>query len=321
MKLSNQTDQAAIIKKSKSFYKRSVIKENFQLYSIMSPVLLHILVFSYIPLYGIIIAFQMYYPGKPFLAFDGSVEWVGLKHFVDFIESPMFSRLMGNTLWLSFLNLIFGFTCPIIFALLVNELKDNIYKKFVQTASYMPYFISYVVVAGMVLSFVNVDGIVNQFLGIFGIAPKAYNAAPDAFPWIYVITNIWKTFGWGSILYLSTITSIDPELYESAKIDGANRFKRMLYVTLPFMSSLIFIQLIFAIGNLLTSNTEMILLLYNQATYRTADVIGTYVYRDGLVGGRFSYGTAVNVFVSGINILLLIIANKISNKVADFGLW
>lgn len=302
-------------------YKRRVIKENIQMYSLILPVLIHIFIFSYIPLYGLAIAFQNYYPGKPFIAFDGSVEWVGLKHFIDFIQSPLFPRIFGNTLRLSALNLVFGFACPIIFALLVNEIKNAAYKKFVQTASYMPHFISMVVVAGMVLSFVVPDGLVNQLLGVFGIAPKAYNADPKAFDWIYVITNIWKNFGWGSILYLSTISSIDPELYESSKMDGASRLQRMFYITLPFMSSLILIQLIFAIGALLGSNTEMILLLYNQATYSTADVIGTYVYRDGLLMGRFSYGTAVNMFVSTINVILLVIANKLSTKYADFGLW
>lgn len=302
-------------------YKRRVIKENIQMYSLILPVLIHIFIFSYIPLYGLAIAFQNYYPGSPFIAFDGSVEWVGLKHFIDFIQSPLFPRIFGNTLRLSALNLVFGFACPIIFALLVNEIKNAAYKKFVQTASYMPHFISMVVVAGMVLSFVVPDGLVNQLLGVFGIAPKAYNADPKAFDWIYVITNIWKNFGWGSILYLSTISSIDPELYESSKMDGASRLQRMFYITLPFMSSLILIQLIFAIGALLGSNTEMILLLYNQATYSTADVIGTYVYRDGLLMGRFSYGTAVNMFVSTINVILLVIANKLSTKYADFGLW
>ena len=296
-------------------------KENAQLYLIMSPVLIQILIFSYIPLYGILIAFQNYYPGRPFLSFDGTTEWVGLKHFSDFIQSPMFGRLFGNTLWLSFLNLAFGFLCPIVFALLLNELKDGFYKKFVQTASYMPYFISTVVVAGMVLSFIGVDGIVNLFLGLFGVAPKAYNADPNAFPTVYTVTNIWKSFGWGSILYLSTITAIDPGIYESANIDGANRWERIRYITLPCMKSIIMIQLIFAVGNLLISNTELILLLYNQATYRTSDVIGTFVYRDGLRGGRFSYGTAVNTFVSMINFVLLIIANKVSTKIADFGLW
>lgn len=302
-------------------YKRRVIKENIQLYSLLLPVLVHIFIFSYIPLYGILIAFQNYYPGRPLIAFDGSVEWVGFKHFIEFVQSPLFPRIFGNTIRLSVKTLVFGFACPIIFALLVNEIKNSSYKKFVQTASYMPHFISMVVVAGMALSFVVPDGLVNQILGIFGVLPKAYNADPKAFDWIYVITSIWKTFGWGSILYLSTISSISPELYESAKIDGANRFHSMFYITLPFMSKIILIQLIFAIGALLGSNTEMILLLYNQATYSRADVIGTYVYRDGLLMGRFSYGTAVNMFVSTINVILLVMANKLSTKFADFGLW
>lgn len=297
------------------------IRENLELYSLLLPVLIHIFIFSYIPMYGILIAFQDYTPGSPILAFDGSVKWVGFKHFKSFITSPMFPRLFYNTFHLSFLNLAFGFLCPILFALLVNELADNFYKKFLQTASYMPYFISSVVVAGMVLSFINADGVLNQILGLFGIPPKAYNTLPSAFPVFYTITCIWKSFGWGSILYLSTISSIDPGLYESAKIDGANRLQRCWYVTLPHLSNLIIIQLIFSIGGLLASNTELILLLYVPATYSTADVIGTYVYRDGLMGGRFSYGTAVGIFTSVINFTLLFITNKISNKVTDYGIW
>jgi len=311
----------SIKRNDRKVYSRRVLKENVELYLIMLPVLIHIFIFSYIPMYGIVIAFQNYYPGSSFIAFDGSVQWVGLKHFRDFVQSPIFPRLFANTIRLSFLNLAFGFACPILFALLVNELREGNFKKFVQTASYMPHFISTVVVAGMVLSFISVDGLVNQILGWFGVPAKAYNADPNAFPWVYTITNIWKSFGWSSILYLSAIASVDPELYETAKIDGANRFQRMLYITLPSMSNLIVIQLIFSIGSLISSNTEMILLLYNPATYKTADVIGTYVYRDGLVGGRFSYGTAVNIFVSCINVILLVIANKISTKIADFGLW
>lgn len=300
---------------------RRTWKENAELYLIMLPVLIHIFVFSYIPLYGILIAFQNYLPGRPFLSFDGSTQWVGLKHFIDFVQSPMFFRIFGNTIRLTFMGFIFGFPIPIMFALLVNELRDNKFKKFVQTASYMPHFISAVVVAGMVLTFVNVDGLINQIFALFGVKPQPYNVRPDSFPWVYTITNIWKSFGWSSILYLSTISSIDPGLYEAAKIDGATRFQRMLYITLPSMTSLIMIQLIFTIGSLISSDSGMILLLYNPATYKTADVIGTYVYRDGLMGGRFSYGTAVNIFSSVINVTLLAIANRISTKVTDFGLW
>lgn len=198
---------------------------------------------------------------------------------------------------------------------------DNTFKKFVQTASYMPHFISTVVVVGMVLSFISTKGIVNIFLGMFGVPPKAYNVLPSAFPWVYLITNIWKGFGWSSILYLSTIASIDQGLYESAKMDGASRWKRCIYITLPHMAGLISIQFIFAVGSLLSSNTEMILLMYNPAVYSTADVIGTYLYRDGLMGGRFSYGTAVGLFVSLINFTLLFCCNKVSTKLTDWGLW
>ena len=231
-----------VLKKQKRMRR---IRDNVELYSLILPVLIHIFIFSYIPMYGILIAFQNYTPGSPILAFDGSVKWVGLKHFVSFVTSPMFPRLFYNTFHLSFLNLAFGFLCPILFALLVNELKDNFFKKFLQTTSYMPYFISSVVVAGMVLSFLNADGILNQFLALFNVPPKAYNTLPKAFPIFYTVTCIWKSFGWGSILYLSTISSIDPGLYESAKIDGANRLQRCWYVTLPHLSNLIIIQLIF----------------------------------------------------------------------------
>lgn len=315
----SQSEQTKKYRRRK--YNNRLLKENAELYLIMLPVLILIFIFSYIPMYGIIIAFQNYLPGRSFLAFDGSTQWVGLKHFRDFLQSPMFPRIFGNTIRLTVMGFVFGFPVPIIFALLVNELRDNKFKKFVQTASYMPHFISAVVVAGMVLSFISVDGLVNQILGAFGVPAKPYNVNPDAFPWVYTITSIWKSFGWSSILYLSTISSIDPGLYEAAKIDGATRFQRMLYITLPSMTNLIMIQLIFTIGSLISSDSGMILLLYNPATYKTADVIGTYVYRDGLMGGRFSYGTAVNIFSSFINVTLLAIANRISTKVTDFGLW
>jgi len=301
--------------------KRRRIKENIELYLIMLPVLVHIFIFSYIPMYGIVIAFQDYYPGSPFLAFDGSTKWVGFKHFINFFSSPYFARLFKNTFVLSFYYFIFGFWIPILFALLINELKNGFFKKFVQTASYLPYFIANVVVAGMVLSFINVDGIFNIVLKFFGKTPMPLNTNPQYFPAIYTITSIWKSFGWNSILYLSSITSIDPSLYEAARMDGADRFKQMWHITLPSIQPTIFILLIFAIGGLLNANTEFILLVYNPAIYETADVIGTYVYREGLMAGNFSSGTAIGIFTSLINFGLLYIANTISRKVSDYALW
>ena len=312
---------AGIRRSFSSKFAGSKNKEQLELIAIMLPALIHIFIFSYIPLYGIVIAFQNYFPGNPFIAFDGSVEWVGLQNFVEFISQRTFWKLIRNTLVLSGLNLCFGFWVPILFALLLNEVKSVRYKKFVQTASYLPYFISTVVVAGMVLSFIDTQGIINTIRGLFGLAPKAYNVSPGAFPVIYTITNVWKSFGWDSILYLSAMSAVDPNLYEAARLDGANRIQQAWYVTLPSIKPTIVLLLIFAIGGVLNANSEMILLLYNPATYDTADVVGTYVYRDGLMGGRFSFGTAASLFTSAINFALIFGANWVARKVGDYSLW
>ncbi|MEA4889625.1 MAG: ABC transporter permease subunit [Clostridiaceae bacterium] len=294
-------------------------KENLELYLIMLPTAILIIIFMYIPLYGVVIAFQDYVPGAPF--FGAGTQWVGLKHFEQFINSVYFTRIVRNTIVLNLMNLAMGFWIPIAFALLLNELKDTFFKKFVQTASYLPYFISSVVVAGMVLSFVSTDGIINRLITLCGGTSQAWNTKASAFPWIYTLTCVWQSYGWGSILYLSTISSIDPDLYEAANLDGAGRFKKIWYITLPFMLPLIIIQLIFAIGGIMSVGSEMILLLYNPSTYSTADVIGTYVYRDGLLKGNFSPGAAAGIFMSVINLALTFAANFISRKTTDFSLW
>jgi len=296
------------------------VKDNIELYLIMLPVLIFIFIFSYIPMYGIIIAFQDYSPGSGFL-FDPNIKWVGFKHFTAFITNMYFWRLIKNTIVLSLLNLGIVFWTPIIFALIINELTAVKYKKVVQTISYLPHFVSAVVVAGMVISFTNTDGIINQIRGLMGFEIVAYNNSPEAFPWIYTITNIWKSFGFGSILYLSSIAAIDTSMYESARIDGANRMKQMWYITLPMIRPTITIMLIFAIGGLLNANSEMILLLYNPAIYSTADVVGTYLYRDALLTGQFSFGTAVGVFTSIINFALVFAANAVARKTSDYSLW
>lgn len=295
------------------------IKDNMELYAMMLPVLILIFVFSYVPMFGLVIAFQNYVPGAAFLG-EG-VQWVGLKHFADFVGSFYFPRIIRNTLVLSLLGLAAGFWVPIAFSLLLNELVSARFKKFVQTASYLPHFISSVVVAGMVLSFVANDGVVFKALELLGVKPRPITTNPGAFPWIYTLTNIWKTFGWSSILYLSTISSIDPALYEAAEIDGANRWRQVWHVTVPFMVPLIVIQLIFAVGAVAASNTELILLLYNPATYSTSDVIGTYVYREGLLGGKFSYGTASGMLMGVISFLLVYGSNRLSGKLTDYSLW
>lgn len=294
-------------------------KEMLQYYSLLLPVMAVIFIFCYVPMYGLVIAFQDYFPGSPFIG--KYVTWVGLKHFIDFVRGEYFLRLIGNTLYLSVLNLLFGFTAPIIFALLLDQVRHMRFKKFVQTASYMPYFISSVVVAGMVISFVDTDGLITQALAIPGLPKQNWRIIPDAFPVIYTVTNVWKNFGFSSILYFSTISSIDPALYESARMDGANRWKQMIYITLPSLLPIIAINLIMAIGRILSSNTELILLLYTPAVYDRADVIGTYTYRLGIVGGQYSYTAAAGLFMSIIGFGLTYIANKVSNRLTGYGLW
>lgn len=300
--------------------KRS-LKENLVLYGIMSPVLVHIFIFFYIPMYGVVIAFQNYFPGNQFLAFDGSVQWVGMQHFTEFINSYYFGRLIRNTVVLSGLQLVFGFWIPIVFALLLNEVRHAPYKKFVQTASYLPHFISMVVVASMAVMMVSDEGLINIIIRALGLNPIQYSLDPSYFPPVYVVTNIWKSFGWNSIIYLSTMSSIDPNLYEAAKIDGASRFQRAMHITLPSIQSTVMILFIFAVGGLLNANTEFILLMYSPAIYETADVIGTYVYRQGILQGNFSQATAIGIFMQAINFGLLYLCNTIARKVNGYSLW
>lgn len=299
---------------------RGFTREDWELYSLFIPAAVLIIIFSYVPMWGIIIAFQDYIAGNSFFQLS-SAKWVGFKHFRNFVNSMYFSRTLINTIRLSVMHLLFGFTTPIFFALLLNEVRTLRYKKFVQTASYLPYFISTVVAAGMVLSFLEVNGLINNLLGLFGLQPREYIASPSAYPWIYTATNVWKGFGFNSILYFSTISGIDPNLYESARIDGANRWQQILHITVPSILYIIAVQLVMQMGHILNTNTDLALLLYRSATYSTSDVIGTYVYRVGIHGGKYSYTAAVGLFQSVIAFTLTFITNKISNKLTGYGLW
>ncbi len=300
---------------------RRYLRENVELGTLFLPAAILIILFCYIPLWGVVIAFQDYVAGNSLFAFDDSVKWVGLKHFLKFVNNRYFFRLLGNTFRLSVLNLVFGFTIPIIFALLLNEVRNMRYKKIVQTSSYLPYFISTVVAAGMMLSFLEINGLINNFSKLLGLEAKEYIIDPKYFSGIYTITNVWKHFGFGSILYFSTISSIDPVLYESATIDGANRWKQMLHITLPGIKFIIAVQLVLQVGRILSTNTDLVLLLYRSSTYSTADVIGTYIYREGIMGGKYSYSAAVGLFMSIIGFALTYIANKVSNKLTGYGMW
>lgn len=300
-------------------YMRRDIKNNIQYYALMLIPMLLMLIFHYLPLSGLVIAFQDYGPGKSF--FGPDVEWVGLKWFKKFVDSFYFSRILRNTLRLSFMGLIFGFPVPIIFAIVLNEVKNSKFRKTIQTFSYLPHFLSAVIVAGIVNTFIADDGIITTLLSHINIDITGLNVNKGAFPWIYTITQIWMSFGWNSILYLSTITSIDPGQYEAAAIDGAGRLKRIWHITIPGLMPLIMIQLIMSIGGILGANSELILQLYNSAVYETADVIGTFTYRETLLKGTYSYGTACGLLLGLFGFVLTYIANMISRKTTDWSMW
>ncbi|MBE5962056.1 MAG: sugar ABC transporter permease [Lachnospiraceae bacterium] len=293
------------------------IRTHKGLYLMILPVVAYYLVFCYYPMYGAQIAFRNY---TPKLGVFHS-EWVGLKHFKEFFNSVYFERLIRNTLSINIKNLIFGFPAPIIFALLLNEVRCVKFKKVVQTVSYMPHFISTVVIAGMILQFTATDGFIAQIMSLFGYPKQNLMLNPSLFQPVYVISDIWQGIGWSSIIYIAAIAGINSELYEAARIDGANRWKQTLYVTIPGIMPTIITMLILRVGNMMNLGFEKIILLYNSSIYDKADVISTYVYRKGLLDQNYSFSTAVGLFNSVINLTLLIIANKLSKRLTEHSLW
>ena len=287
------------------------------IYLMLLPVVIYYAVFCYGPMSKIVIAFQNF---KPALGISGS-KWVGMKYFIDFFTGPYAWRLIRNTLLLNILQIILAFPVPIILALLINEIQCRPYKKLVQTVSYMPHFISLVVMCSLLLTFSRSDGIFNDFLALFGVERSNLMANAKLFRPMYVLSGIWQEAGWGSIIYLATLSTIDPGLYEAATIDGASRFQRLLYVSFPGLVPIIIVQLIMRVGNILTMGFEKVFLLYNPLTYDTADIISTYIYRQGLELTNYSYGTAVGLFNSAVNLLILVLANRLSRKATGESLW
>lgn len=282
------------------------------------PVLIFYILFHYKPLFGALIAFKDY---KPRRGIWGS-PWVGFKHFQSFFDSFYFERLIGNTLTISLAGLLFAFPIAIIFALLINEIQNNKFKRSVQTISYMPHFISTVVICSMIRLFVDSNGFIVAGLEAIGIqVGQSLLNLPNAFVPIYVLSDIWQQTGWNCIIYLAALGGIDPELYEAARIDGANRWKQTLHVTLPGILETVVLLLILRVGSLMGVGHEKIILLYNDYTMETADVISSYVYRRGLINGDYSFSAAVGLFNSAINFALVVIANKISNKVTGSGIF
>jgi putative aldouronate transport system permease protein len=291
------------------------LRRNKHVYLMLLPVLLYYLIFHYGPMYGAVIAFEDFNPVRGVF---GS-KWVGLQNFQDFFASVYFGRLMFNTVAISVLDIIFGFPAPIILALLINELRWNPFKRLVQTVTYLPHFISVVVVVGMLVDFFARDGLVNQVM--LTSDPVAFMQSPDWFRQLFVGSGIWQHVGWGSIVYLAAIATIDPQLYDAAKVDGADRFRQIRHITIPGMLPTIVILLILRMGMLMSVGYEKIILMYNPLTYETADVISTYVFRRGILQADFSFSAAVGLFNSAINFALLVAANAISRRLSGHSLW
>ena len=300
--------------------KELVVKDfrrNRLLYLMVVPMAVYLLIFCYYPMYGAVIAFKNFVPARGIL---GS-PWVGFKHFSDFFGSFYFWRLLKNTFLISFWSIVFGFPAPILLALIFNEVRGKKFKKVAQTVSYLPYFISLVVVCGLIQDFCSEQGVIGQMAALFGGTPGNLLARPENFRTIYVASGIWQGVGWGSIIYLAAIAGIDLELYDAAVIDGAGRFGQIIHITIPCILPTIIILFLLNIGGILNVGFEKIILLYNPGTLSTADVISSFTYRRGLLEMNYSYSTAVGLFNSVVNFVFLVIANALSNKLSETSLW
>ncbi|MEV4136105.1 ABC transporter permease subunit [Dactylosporangium sp. NPDC049742] len=296
---------------------RSALRRDWQLYSLAVLPLLFFVVFRYLPMAGNVIAFRRFRPGGDLFGDT----WVGLRYFRMFWQDPTFWHVFTNTLVLGGLTLLFVFPLPIVLALLLNEVRTRWLKRFVQTVSYLPHFLSIVVVAGIVFQLLALDGAVNAGLRAVGADAVPFLQRPGWFRTIYISSEVWQTVGWGTILYLAALTTIDHELYEAARIDGASRWRQTWHVTLPGIRPTMVTLLILNVGTFLSVGFEKVLLLYNPLTFPTADVISTYLYRVGVVSGSFSYAAAIGLFESVIGLTLVLTANFVSKRTVGAGLW
>ena len=292
-------------------------KRNRVLYMLLLPALIYYTMFHYIPILGNVIAFKNF---QPRLGIWKS-QWIGFKNFIDFFKDPSFALVLRNTLTISVTSIVFSFPAPIILALMINELKNKFYSRVVQTISYLPHFVSIVVIAGIIRNFVSTDGLITDLLVRFGfVRTNLLNEAGFFVP-IYVISGIWQEVGLGSIIYLAALTSINMELYEAARIDGAGRWKQTLNITLPCIYPTIIVMLILRLGNVMTVGFEKVMLLYNPLTYKAADVISTFTYRTGMINRDFGFASAIDIFNSAINCILLLSANYMSKKMVGNSIY
>lgn len=293
------------------------MKRHWKIYLMAVPAIICLILFCYLPMGGLVLAFKNY---KPKLGIFGSA-WVGLKNFKDYFSSFYFARTVRNTLWISFLQLVIEFPVTIIFSLLLNEIRNYKFKRTVQTITYMPYFISMVVMAGIIIDFCSSQGAITSIVSKFTGNSQNLLSIPALWRPIYILSDLWQGLGFGSIIYLAALSGVDHELYEAAQIDGANRWKQTLHITIPGISATIIIMLILRIGSMMSVGYEKTILLYNSQVYETADIISSYVYRKGLQEFNYGYSTAVSLFNSVINFALLLIANGLSRKYTESSLF
>lgn len=276
------------------------------------------IIFKYIPMYGLQIAFRRF---NPTLGITKS-PWVGITYFKQFFESYYFKDILWNTVSLSLFTMVIGFPMPIILALLINEIKNTKFKKAIQNITYMPNFLSIVVIVSMLTLFSNRDyGLFNKITGLFGAAPVDFMSKPNYFQPLYVFSNVWQYMGFNAIIYIAALSSVDQELYEAASIDGATRMQKIIHISIPCIMSTIIVLFIMRIGNLMSVGFEKVYLMQNSVTLSASEVISTFIYKNGIQKGQFSYSTAVGMFNSVINFILLISANFISKKSTKTGLW
>ncbi len=303
----------------KSFSERLVLdlKQNWILYLMTLPALIYFAVYCYAPMAGLYIAVSDFkITGTIF-----SGKFVGLKYLIDFFESHYFTRLLRNTLVLSLETIAFGFPLPILFALVLNEIRSTKFKKLAQTVTYMPHFISVVVICGLIVNFFSLNGLVNTIIQAFGGEPIAFLSEPKWFRTVYVGSEVWQNFGWDSVVFLAALTGIDMEQFEAAKIDGASRWQTIWHISLPSILPTVVTMLLMRIGHVMSIGFEKVFNLYSPATWETADIISTFVYRQGILGANFSSAAAIGLFNSVINLILVVMMNKLSRKLTESSLW
>ena len=318
-KLHNKSSSISPAVKTPFHRRLSKIWRDKPLYLILLPGILYFIIFQYVPMYGAVIAFKDF---KAFLGISGS-PWVGFKNFVDFFNHPSFKTVLVNTVVISGYKILFGFPAPIILALMLNELRKERFKKVIQTVTYLPHFLSWVVIAGLAANMLSPSsGAINELLKAFGAQPVYFMAEPKYFRIILVITDIWKEIGWGSIIYLAALTGVDIQLYEAAIVDGAGKWRQLWSITLPSIVPTIIIMFILRVGGIMNAGFEQIFTMYSPNVYSVSDIIDTFVYRMGLESAKYSFATAVGLFKSVIAFVLVVLTNKLSKLVDDNnGIW